>query len=185
MLISIRNKTANPIASLGLTANQTKVIWDNRTFFHSGGDKRPQIETLLASDSIEFLNEFDEVVVYWSPEQNLAINYELVDNMALFTGQTFPNTDALTKAEYEASRDIFIILANVFRRVKAQGLPNYNGQTFAAKLDTKNVCTLLNCGMTKQAANAFNGQNAMTSDAFFTDARRAFFSSICASLDLG
>lgn len=183
MLISIRNKTVQAIPELGLTANQTKVIWNSRPWFHPNNvDRRPLIESNLALDKIEFLNEFNEVIVYWSTDQNLIINRDLIDDMALFTGQNFTSDQAIMTAEQDSAKEFFIILGTIFRRVKSKGLPGYNAQNMAGAMSGVNLCELINLGYTKQAGTAINN---IPTDAFFSVERKPFLAAICASLDLG
>jgi hypothetical protein len=183
VLVGIKNLTANEIPELGLTANQSKAVWNNKPWWHpNGGDVRPALYQRIQAGEVVCLNEFDEAVVFWSAEQKEIINQILCDDMAVFTGQYFGDDENIVKAERDAARDFFVILGRVFRRIKTAGLPGYNIQDMANAIESKNICALLNMGATKQAANAIN---AITSDAFFTVPRKGQFAAICAALDLG
>lgn len=185
MFVSIKNLTANSIPELGLTANQTKAVWNNKPFWHpnGNGDIRPVLFEKIQAGHVVGLNEHDEVVIYWDAAQAEIISQDLADQMAVFTGQNFGVPEEIVKAERDAAQDIFLIMASRFRKLKQAGsLPNYNIQHYADALETKNVCVLLNMGASKQAGTAING---IATDAYFTLAEKGRLKAICDALDLG
>lgn len=185
MLVSLKNLTAQAIPELGLTANQTKAIWMNKTFWHPNGtgDIRTVLYQKIQAQQVVMLDEFDLNLVYWSTTQNIIINQDKADDMAVFTGTVYGSDEDVTRAERIVSGDIFQIMATILRREKQSGnLPGYTAQDYANALETKNVCVLLNSGAAKQAGTAIN---SITTDAFFTVPRKAKLQAICAALDLG
>lgn len=184
MFVSIKNLTANSIPELGLTANQSKAVWNNKPFWHpNGGDIRAVLFDKIRAGQVVGMNEHEENIVYWDAVNNQIVGESFIDDMGVFTGQNLGTEEDIVKAEQLAANDIFLIMASRFRKLKKAGsLPGYNIQDYANALATKNVSTLLLSGASKQAGTAIGN---ITTDIYFTVAEKGRLKAICDALDLG
>lgn len=174
MILKVENKTAQPITELGLIANESKYIWFNRIFFQKESDIRAN----LLADKIRFLDENNAQIIYfirYSPDNVGIYNDPLLTEMICFlTNDSLPEEEI----ENKITDQFFILLRTMFKKANPIG---YTRRDMAAALDVMHINTLLNLGFIGAVGTAIN---AMTTDAFFTSARKTKLSEICASVAL-
>lgn len=175
MITRVRNKTAQDIAILGLTANQTKVIFYNRPFWIN----EKEIRTALIADQIEFLNDYNDVVVSINPNytQGFTETPEFNKMCALFNSQW----SSLTEEDKEdileeVGQYIIQFIKAAFRRANVAG---YTRTNLLSALG--NIPTMLKFGDILSASSAVS---SITTDAFFTNARKTRLKAILDSVDL-
>ena len=175
MITRVKNKTSQPIASIGLNANETKVIFYNRPFWIN----EAAIRAALIADQIELLNDYNDVVVSINPRyvQGFTETYEFNKMCSLFDNEWA----ALTEEDKE---DILEEVGNyVLQFIKAAfRRANVNGYSRANLLSALgNIPTLLRFGDISAASTAANN---IQTDAFFTTVRKARLKAILDAVDL-
>lgn len=177
MILKVENKTAQPITELGLIANESKYIWFNRIFFQKESDIRAN----LLADKIRFLDENNAQIIYfirYSPDNVGIYNDPLLTEMICFlTNDSLPEEEI----ENKITDQFFILLRTMYKKAITSGLTGYTRRDMAAALDVVHINTLLNLGFIGAVGTAIS---TMTSDAFFTPARKTKLSEICASVAL-
>lgn len=186
-IIKIRNKTGvtvflNSQNTQVLLANETKLCFYNRPILFD----QTRIRVLLRLDQIEFLNEFNDVVVKYNQEYEDKIEGDGDDFVEMLTDVIFE----YRPQDYFSFYNLKIKIGNKidylirFSYEKAVRNSNIDPQVYSTSnlidaLRTKNVTELLNYGDIKKAGSAIN---QITNDTFFTNGRKTTLKSICDSV---
>lgn len=170
MITKVRNKTSSPIASLGLLANEIKVIYYNKTFWA----QEQAIRVNLYTDSIEFLNDEGDVVVKGS-SNGLPVNNDIELSTVMIVCQS-KGEEEKEEALYMIGLKIIASIRAAFRRANVAG---YTRAMLRASLGT--IPDLLRNGDFSEASTAIQ---AIPTDGFWTAARKTKFKNLCDSVEI-
>lgn len=184
-IIKIRNKTGvtvflNSENTQVLLANETKICFYNRPMLFD----QTRLRVLLRLDHIEFLNEFNDVVVKYNQEYEDKIEGDDGDFVEMLTDLIFEYQPTNLESFFNLKRKIadkieYLIKFLYIKGVNKGTVTNYTTSQLITALNSKNVIDLLNFGDIDLAGKAVN---QITSDEFFTNGRKSNIKAICDSV---
>lgn len=189
-IIKIRNKTASILELYGnptvntpkLQASETKLCFYNRPILFD----QSKIRALLRLDQIEFLNEFNDVVVKYNSNYDSNIegdDFEFIEMLNdLITDYQPTDYYSFYNLKVKIGNKIdYLIRFSYEKAVRNNNIdPDiYSTSNLIDAMRTKNITELLNLGDIKRAGTAIT---QITSDAFFTNPRKTALKAICDSV---
>lgn len=170
MITKVRNKLSQPIPELSLLANETKVIFYNKTFW----SKENYIRQGLLADAIEFLNDEGDVIVK-AGGNGIPINNDIELSEVIIVCQTKGEEDK-EDALYMIGLKVIASIRATFRRANIAG---YTRAMLRSSLGS--IPDLLRNGDFAEASTAIQ---AITTDGFWTGARKTKFKNLCDSVEI-
>lgn len=181
-ITKVKNKTASDIPALGLLANETKVIFYNRTFFL----KKQAICEALFNDQIVFIDDENTVIVKKNPNYQKVTDdqytnpYALNDMFLKLVDRWTGEDEDIELLEEEAGKKILISIKSLRKKLVREGtVSNYTKNALLSSMSTS-----VNYLITGDIPSASVGISAIANDAFWTAARRNRFKTLCDNIDL-
>ena len=173
IILKVRNKTASPIASLGLNASETKIICYQRSFW----SKEVEIRAAILADQIEFIDSDGNVVAKFNSSPVAGIDGEQYLNEIFLIYRDKPDEDK--ELDLQAiGQKLLIAIKGLFRNFNASN-PTYTRAMMKAAIG--DIPTMLRNGDLSDAGTAIGN---ITTDAFWTTQRKNAIKAIVNSIDI-